>query len=198
MKTMRWLAAAGAIAAAAVAGPVLAQERGLYLGGSVGAAEYRNACNAFAPGDACDDIDTGFRVFAGYQFNRNAALEIAYVDLGVAKAEGTVLGVPTSAREDGTGFDLTGVISLPLAGGLSVFGRLGIYYMRSQVDINSGGAVSRSDAWNGGFTYGAGISFDLWRLGLRAEWQRYDSAVGGGFAAEDDVNFYSVGALFRF
>lgn len=196
MKTNGWLLALGLLSSTA-AGTALAQERGLYLGGSVGDAQYQNICNGFDTGAACNDGDTGFRVFGGYQFNRNAALELGYVDLGTVDAQGSVAGTPTTVRSEGNGFDLSGLISFPVAAGLSVFGRLGIYYIRSQVDVTAGGVTSESHT-NGGFLVGAGIGFDLWKFGVRAEWQRYDSAVGGGSVGEDDVNFFSVGALLRF
>jgi len=46
-------------------------------------------------------------------------------------------------------------------------------------------------------TYGAGLACNLWRIGLRAEWQRYQN-VGTGNTGEDDIDVFSVGALVRF
>src|SRR4029453_14758447 len=51
--------------------------RGFYVGASVGQATSTD-CNL----PSCDDKDTSYRVFGGYQFNRNLALEGGYAPLG--------------------------------------------------------------------------------------------------------------------
>jgi OOP family OmpA-OmpF porin len=197
MKTTGWLVVLGALAAAS-AGPALAQERGVYLGGSIGEAQYLNICNDFAPLTGCNDSDTGFRGFAGFHFTRGGAVEIGYVDFGDASADGALSGTPVGLRLDGTGFDVSVVVSIPVMERLSILGRLGAYYVKSHIEGISGGVAARSSHTNGGFTFGAGVGFELGRLGLRAEWQRYDSALAGGVVPEEDVNFFSLGALLRF
>jgi OOP family OmpA-OmpF porin len=196
MKNGRWLLLMGFLAAAA-AGPAAAQDRGIYLGGSWGQAEYADTCDDLALISGCTDNDNGFRFFAGYQFNRNFGLELGYADLGVVRAEGTFLGTPTRFGAETTGFDLTGVLSFTLVDRLSLFGRLGAYRMRTEVDLNFGGAESRDGETNGGLTYGLGLGYELGILGVRLEWQRYDN-VGGGSTGEDTVDFFSLGALIRF
>jgi hypothetical protein len=47
------------------------------------------------------------------------------------------------------------------------------------------------------FTLGAGVEYSLGKLGVRAEWQRYDN-VATGTVAENDVDVLSLGLLFRF
>ena len=70
--------AVATIMAAGIACPAAAQGRddsGLYLGGSVGMSQYKDVCkHSSVP---CDDTDIAFRVFAGYQFNRNWQLRSA-------------------------------------------------------------------------------------------------------------------------
>jgi OOP family OmpA-OmpF porin len=167
--------------AAAVAGPAAAQDKGVYVGGSFGAVVYEESCaNLPRP---CDDHDGGWRVFGGYQFSRHFAAELAYANLGRVESVG--------GDRDTKSADLSGIVSFPVAGGLSIFGRLGGYYARTK--FSAGG----SDA-GGGFTYGAGLGFDLGKiLGLRAEWQRWAN-VGGAGAGEDTIDLFSIGALVRF
>lgn len=196
MKNGRWLLLMGFLAAAA-AGPAAAQDRGIYLGGSWGQAEYADTCDDLALISGCIDNDNAFRFFAGYQFNRNFGLELGYADLGVVRAEGTFLGTPTRFVAETTGFDLTGVLSFTVVDRLSLFGKLGAYRMRTEVDLNFGGAESRDGETNSGLTYGLGLGYELGILGVRVEWQRYDN-VGGGSTGEDTVDFFSIGALLRF
>lgn len=196
MKKNRWVVLLGILAGMAAV-PAVAQERGTYLGGSVGASIYSNTCSDYTVVTGCDDNDTGFRVFAGYQFNRNVALEGGWANLGEANSEGAIAGVPTSFRSEASAFDLSGVLSWPVVERLSLYGKLGIYYARSRIDRNSGGVVSQVTHYTGGFTYGLGVEFDLWKLGLRAEWQHYDNSVVS-VVGEDNVDYYSVGLLLRF
>jgi OOP family OmpA-OmpF porin len=172
------------VALLAVAGPAIAQE-GIYLGGSVGYVQYKDTCKrATVP---CDDTDDGWRLFFGYQFSRHLSAELGYADL--AAVTGPV-GTFTLKTE---GWDLSALGSIPLAGGLSAFGRLGGYRLRTILDQPGPffGAITDS-----GFTFGAGLSFTLWRIGLRAEWQRYQNV--GSNINEEDIDFFSLGAQFRF
>jgi OOP family OmpA-OmpF porin len=195
MKNSRWLVVLGLLAATAA--PAAAQDKGLYLGGSWGQAEYADTCDDLALITGCKDNDRAWRLFGGYQFNRNLALELGYVDLGTVRAEGTFFGTPTTFIGKARGVDLSGVLSFSIVERLSVFGKLGIYRIRTTTDVNFGGADSSEGETNSGLTYGLGLGYDLWKLGLRLEWQRYDNA-GGGSTGEDTVDFMSIGALFRF
>ena len=96
------------------------------------------------------------------------------------------------------GWDLSAVATIPVGGGLGVLGRLGVYRARTTLDqegsffaaTHEGGTVS-------GWTYGAGLSYSLGRLGLRAEWQRYDN-IGATSIGKDEIDVFSLGVLFRF
>jgi hypothetical protein len=174
------------LALLAVAGPGIAQE-GIYLGGSFGYAKYKDTCDlANVP---CDDNDEAWRLFAGYQFSRHWSAELGYTDLGAVTGAGT-LG---SFSLDTKGWDLSVLGSIPVAGRLSAFGRLGLYRLRTSVDQTGPLHDAITDS---GFTYGAGLGYTLWRIGLRAEWQRYQNV--GSNINEGDIDVFSLGALFRF
>jgi opacity protein-like surface antigen len=185
---------------AAALGPAVAQEseRGIYLGGSVGHSQYQDACeSARVP---CDEGDTAGRLFAGYQFNRTWSAEIGVGHFGEASGSGAVAGGAGtgSFRLESYGWDLSAVATIPVGGGLGVLGRLGVYRARTTLDqegsffapMHEGGTVS-------GWTYGAGLSYGLGRLGLRAEWQRYDN-IGATSIGKDEIDVFSLGVLFRF
>ena len=167
------LIAITALSAAVFAAPAMAQMRApslssAYVGGSIGQSKVKVDCGG------CDTKDTAFRLFGGYQFNRNIAAELGYSDLG---SGGTV---------EANAWDLSGVFSWPFANQLAAFGRLGL----ARVEGNS----EEKNA----LTWGLGVQYDVTRnLGIRGEFQRYK--VDAGAALGDvDIDVLSIGALWRF
>jgi OOP family OmpA-OmpF porin len=139
-----------------------------------------------------DETDTALKFIAGYQFNRNFALEGGYIDLGSV----TISGPGGSATFESTAFELVGVGSLPLADRFSVYGKFGFYRADSELNFNLVvlGSGSASET-NTDITFGVGLRYDFTRnLGLRAEWQRYGD-VGDGAT---DVDVMSVGLIWKF
>jgi OOP family OmpA-OmpF porin len=196
------------LAAAAAATPAAAQSMdpsGIYLGGSLGRSQYKDTCkNLFIP---CEAEDTSWRFFAGYQFNRNWAVELGYTDLGEATGTGPIpAGGNADMKVHATAFDLTGIGSIYVTQRLSLYGRLGAYMGRTTRDVEFSAFPPVNDAkTNSGFTFGAGVGYNLGPLGLRLEWMRYDnigtnqnSAVQGQPSGTDDVDVFSLALLFRF
>jgi OmpA-OmpF porin, OOP family len=197
MKLGKWVAVVLGLVAAAAAAPAVAQQKGLYVGGSLGLAQYDESCeNSTVP---CDDTDAGWRIFAGYQFNRWVGIEAGYVDMGKVRADGVdaVLGQVTSEAEP-AGFDVAAVISWPVLDWMSLIGKAGAYRMRADGDITINGVTTpRPAKTSAGFTFGFGAEFRVAGLGIRAEFQRYDN-VGHPDTGEDSIIFYSAGVLWRF
>jgi OmpA-OmpF porin, OOP family len=189
----------GILLAAAV-GPAVAQEseRGIYIGGSLGYSQYQNACeSALVP---CDEGDVAGRLFAGYQFNRHWAAEIGAGQFGEASGSGAVAGGggTGSFSLKSYGWDVSAVATIPLNSRLGVLARLGVYRVRTTLDQQGSFFAPLHDAGTqSGWTYGAGLSYTLGRLGLRAEWQRYDN-IGANSIGTDEIDMFTLGALFRF
>lgn len=174
--TKALLTAAGLAAALAMAGPAAAQ---FYIGATIGQAEFKEGC--LGTGE-CDDADTAWRILGGYQFNKFFAGELGYYDFGEASS-GT-------AKLEAEAFELVAVGSLYLTDRFSVYGKLGGY----QGTLKGGGVDEDSTD----LTYGIGARWDFTkRLGVRAEWQRYES-LGGGALVETDVDVLSIGLIFSF
>jgi OmpA-OmpF porin, OOP family len=175
----------------ALASPAIAQDQGIYLGGSVGYSQFKDSCRrANVP---CDERDDAWRFFAGYQFNRHWSAELGYGDLGAVSGSGAVGSFSLKVR----GWDLSALGSIPIAGGLSALGRIGVYRVRTTLDQAGPAFAPIHEAiTDSGFTLGAGLGYNLWKLGLRAEWQRYQNV--GSSISEDDVDVFSVGAIVRF
>jgi OOP family OmpA-OmpF porin len=186
------------VAAAAFALPTAAQisTNNFYVGASIGQSNAKDFCDgAGGPGLSCDDKDTAWRLFGGYQFHPNIAVELGYSDLGKAKASGG--GVEIS--DEATAWDFTAVGSWPLANQFSIYGRFGFYHgdVTSRVSLSGFGSASE-DKSTTDITFGIGARFDITRnLGIRGEWQRYND-MKDAFDSKSNVDVLSMGVLYRF
>lgn len=116
-----------------------------------------------------DDEDTGWKLSAGYRFNKHLAVEASYVDAG--EAEITMSTQPALATTEGDflvmapvdpvfslsttestkikarGFDISALGSYPLSENFSVLARLGLVYSEVETsskistDISGGGPI---------------------------------------------------------
>ena len=180
------------------------QDAGVYIGGALGQAKYHDACDGASI--SCDDKDSSWKIFGGYQFNRNFAVELGYADLGTSSASGVVstgLGpITASANFEATVFELTAVGVFPVTERVSLYGRAGLY--RADVELSGSGTLGattipvRETESNSDLTLGIGVRFGITRnLSLRGEWQRYMD-VGSDEVGESDIDVLSLGVLFRF
>lgn len=136
---------------------------GTYLGASIGDS----------------DLDTALKVFVGSAVTPNLGWEVSYIDFG---SDERPRGVTTDAW--GFGASLVGV--LPLNYGISAFGKLGAYYVKSEVrapfarasdsDVELGAGVGLRWAVNNAFS-------------LRVEFE----SIGG-----EGGDVFSVGVQARF
>lgn len=162
----------------------------LYIGGSIGQSKFQTSCDTTLVG-ACDNKDTGYKAFVGWQFHRNFAVEGGYYHLGEASGVGPA-GVGSFKVR---GWDLLGVAIFPVWQQLSLYGKAGM--SRSRVNLNTNAGFSQSDnTWD--FTYGLGGEWAFTRnVAARLEWQRY-ADVGSSNTTKDDVDFFNASLLYRF
>jgi OOP family OmpA-OmpF porin len=204
----------GLLALAVTASPcALAADPHWYLGGNVGQSRSHFDEAAIArtlqgpalttTSIASDDKDLGYKLFVGYQFHRNFAVEGGYFDLGDFRFNTTTAPPGTlnaSYEVKGWNLDLVGI--LPLAERFSAFGRVGAAYGRTTTFFSGTGAVLPLGAVNPSDSdtnvkYGFGLQYDInYYISLRAEAERYrvSNAVNG----KDNVDLYSLGVVFRF
>jgi OOP family OmpA-OmpF porin len=202
MKYIRALTAVTLIASVALTSvPAFAQDAGFYAGGAIGQSRLKGACDGLTI--ACDDKDTAWKIFGGYQFNKNFGLEVGYVDMGKANASGTITGVAVNGEIKGKGWEFLGVGTIPFTGNLSGYGKLGL--VRWDVDAFAsaalGGNIAVGNASDKGTsaTYGLGLKYDFTKnVGARLEWQRYNNIGNDSTTGQGDVDLYSVGIVFKF
>lgn len=150
-----------------------------------------------------DNKANSYKLFGGYQYDENFAVEFGYFDLGEFGYTATT--VPTGTltgkiKLKGVNLDLVGM--LPLADKFSVFGRLGVQYAQAKDTFASTGAVNvPTNATPGknsaNYKAGIGVQYDLTEsLSLRAEGERYriNDAVGN----KGNINVFSLGLVYRF
>ena len=140
-------------------------ETGFYVGGSLGS------------NDDFDD-EMAWKISAGYQINRNLAVELGYTSLGKTPA---VLGITAEA----SAWELIGLYKFPIQNQFSVYGLLG--FARIEVESSAGSflgiPIPATSATSTELTYGLGVQYDFSpKLGVRAQYQDYDGSavISGG------------------
>lgn len=184
-----------------LASPVLAQDSAFYIGAAAGQAKAKDWCNGLSgPGISCDDTDTSWKFFLGWQFNRHFAIEGGWTDLGKVSASGPVLGIPSTASISAKGWELVGVGSIPLGEQFSVYGKAGLYRTRLKGTfvVPGVGSASANDTEND-FTYGVGVRYNFTKqTGARLEWQRFDNVGSSAVGGKSDIDMWSLGIVFKF
>ena len=149
-----------------------------------------------------DEHDTAYKLFGGYQLNRNFAIEAGYFNLGKFGFSSTT--VPTGSlngqiKLQGLNLDLVG--TLPLTGGLSAIGRVGAQYADARDTFSGSGAVNvlnpSPSKRAANYKLGVGLQYEISPTFLvRGEAERYriNDAVGN----HGDVNLFSVSLVIPF
>jgi OmpA-OmpF porin, OOP family len=184
--------------AGALAAPAAAQERAkvldraVYIGVNGGTAMAKDGCaeGVIRP---CDNKDSTWGAFAGFQASRFFAVEIGYRSLGKLSDQNDMAG--STARVRSKLVDGVLVLSLPVER-LSIYGKAGMY--RAKSDLTSSVFADASNK-NTQWTVGAGLRYDVARhLALRLEFQRYNNLGGGDIGLRSDVDVTTLGALLLF
>ena len=153
-----------AIAGLAVLAGGTALADGLSVGASIG---YVNVEDS-EPGFDFDANDTGWKLFAAYEFTNHLGIEGGYIDFG--KPEDDLLG--NRGRLDASGWNLYGVGNLPLSQGVDLFAKAGIVSWNAD-SIIDGVLVDTEDGQDLALGFGA-----RWQMaenvGLRAEADWFD------------------------
>ncbi|MET0281426.1 MAG: outer membrane beta-barrel protein [Steroidobacteraceae bacterium] len=180
-KITRIAATAAALATLGGVSTAMAAE-GPYIGASVLQARFDQ--DNFDVDDV-DDDDISFKVFAGIQLTPLFGLEAGYTNFGSSDAPSVPTGGTFKAEAEAwSGF---GTLSFP-AGPVQLFAKAGM--ARIDADGNVGAVTFDDKSWE--FAYGVGAQLNFGNLGVRAEYERFDTDVVG------DLDVISVGVVFKF
>lgn len=149
-----------------------------------------------------DEKDTAYKVFGGYQFNRNIGIEGGYFNLGQFGFKSTTVpsGIYTGQiKLQGVNLDLVGTV--PLTENWSVIARVGAQYAQARDIFTGTGSVripNSSPSKNTvNYKFGLGVQYEVSSSMLvRAEAERYriNDAIGN----RGDVNMFSVSVVIPF
>ena len=149
-----------------------------------------------------DERDSGYKIFGGYQINRNFALEGGYFDLGKFGFTATTIPLGSltgNIKVRGLNLDLVGI--LPITEKFSAFGRVGVNYAEAKDAFTGSGFVSvinpNTSKREANRKAGVGLQYAFTdSLGMRAEMERYriNDAVGN----KGDIDLISLGLVYRF
>lgn len=158
-------------------------ESGLYLGGGIGQATVKDG----TPAGEFDADNAAYKVFVGYRVGllpfMDLAAEGGYVNFG--KPSQTLGGQNAEFKLHGAYG--AGLLIFPV-GPIDLYGKLGI--INAQAESRFG--VTSSSSTDTDAFYGAGVGFRIWKIGLRAEFERYQ------IRNVDRVQMFSLNALYQF
>lgn len=206
--------AALVLAGSAVA--ALAADGGWYAGVGVGSAKYKDMSSAAAELDALllaefgitatstvDDSDTAWKLFAGYRFNKNFALEGSYADLGNAGLSYTAPGGTASGSWEGKAWSFAALGILPVTEQFEVFGKVGVHHWNVDLSLTATDGVDPfAISWDDNGTnwlYGLGASYSLTKnIAVRADWVRYQDVGDVDEIGKSDVDMWTLGIQYQF
>ena len=209
------LAACAAMALAlAAASPAFAQ--GFYIGFGYGQSELGDLVAAdidaelaslgFASTTTVDAKDSGYKLYGGYEFNRNFALETGYYDLGTFTSHSVTTGVGAGTIDgewDAWAIPIALVGTVPLGASFSLFGKVGGAF--TSLDATARGTstpktfeFSESESEFGTYLgVGAGVFFGQgW--GIRVEWELFAGVGDDETTGESDIDLLSASIQYHF
>lgn len=188
-------------------------DTGFYIGANIGQSQAKiddariisrlRASGLATTSIADDNSDIAYKLFGGYKFNQNIALEAGYFNLGQFAYTATTIPAGTlngNVNLDGVNLDVVGI--LPITEKFSGFGRLGWSYAEARGRYSSSGAVAAPLDLNpntrfGNYKAGLGLQYDFTEaLGLRGEWETY--RVNDAVGSNGNIQLYSIGLVYRF
>ena len=148
-----------------------------------------------------DQRDTGYKLFVGRQLNQYFAVEAGYFDLGKFDFKSSTSGngvLNGEAGFRGVNLDLLG--QLPLSQRLSLLGRVGMHYTKTNTEFSGNRLLGSSNTHASerklNAKLGLGLEYKFSEaLALRGEVERYrlNDAVGN----RGDADLYSVSLVYK-
>lgn len=190
MTSIRHWMAIGALASAATA----AGAQSLYIGAAGGATRSNADCTGTV---SCDNGDTGWKAYAGYNINPMFGVEVVGYDMGGTSGAVFIPGFSLiNASLKTTGFALAGVINVPLGTSVDLMGRLGVGSNQLKVTASSGGLSGSDSETSTQALWGIGLAFKVNpSVALRTEIDGTSATYAG---ERFDSTLFSLGVSIRF
>ena len=149
------------------------------------------------PGSSEKTSDTGFKIYGGYQFSKNWAVEAEYVNFGQYKETEPAAHSIVKA----SGFGVSAVGTLPLSDQFALFGKLGV--LAKSTDTNdynaTGNSVYSQSKITAAALLGLGAEYRFTQnLALRAEYEYAGKTSVGENGGKLNNSLLSVSARYSF
>jgi hypothetical protein len=197
-------------------GPALAQGTSWYIGGGLGSTKAEFVRGDFSPflesgPYTADDSDVAPRIFGGFRVAPNWALEFGLASLGRYRHRFAPASGVAVYHYDASAATVAMNANLPLAGGVSVNGRLGAAFTAASLRLAVNNGTAHVPFCSSGWWYndcvsqstnlywGLGAQLDVDpRWGIRLDYDNYGE-VGEEFeTGRADIETVSVNFVWRF
>ena len=143
--------------------------------------------------------DAAYKLFGGYQFNRNIGLELGYFNLGKFTYGTSMPGGTLNGRYENEGVNLDLVGTMPLSEKWSALARIGAQYSNTRDAFSGPGLPATASNDNSqrdtNAKVGLGLQYELTpSVFVRAEAERF--RIKDGIGSNGDVNYYSMSLVF--
>jgi opacity protein-like surface antigen len=168
-----------------------------YIGAGISKVKYDTGIST--TGDL-DEDDRGWKIFGGYRYHENFAVEVFYADFGKTEldlaAGDTIEGITmlggASAEDEAKSYGVSAVLLLPVSDRFDLYGKLGLHRWNTEesgtvMGVPYDGDESGTDAF---FGIGAGFS-PTENVTVRLEYERYRFD-------NDDVSATTLGVALHF
>ena len=197
----------------ALSAPASAQ---VYLGAGVGQSSSKFNTTDFGLGSALvaetqDKSKTAIKLFGGYDFTKNWAIEGGSTRLERPQYKysgaGALAGVGTRAQLEETAWHIALKGTASISEQMGVFGKFGVTRNRSRLELPRTTSAAfnallrlpnSAGKYHANALYGAGAEYSATKnIGLRVEYERYGT-FGDTNTGRTKVNLWSLGATYRF
>ncbi len=167
-----------------------------YVGFSLGFGAADQECDYFD--HDCDGDDVMFKMFGGYKFHPNFAVEASYQDTGNIKDKST--SVVTSAKSEGINISLLAMI--PLSEEFELFAKMG--HMTSDTRYTRTTTTTETSSEDeSNFTFGAGLlwefeSVDKNQYQIRFEFEKLQELSDQFISGGANITAWSFGGAILF
>jgi OmpA-like transmembrane domain len=156
------------------------------------------------PGSNSDSLNA-LRQYGGYRITNAFAIEGSQTQFGSSSSgcNGDAAGDPSHPCY-GSAWALSGVATLPLQSGLSLYGKLGLHYWQKGAQDDSSAHHNTDEPGAFGKVYGVGLSYGLTKsITVHAESERYSELIGNSASGNNsgvglDSSVHSIGLSIKF
>jgi OOP family OmpA-OmpF porin len=154
-----------------------------------------------------DEKDTAFKLYGGFDINKNFAIEAGYADLGSPEYRYSATGISGQARIEQSAIFVAAKGTLPITQQFGIFGKLGLTRNKAELNGSTNSAAVNSAV---GFPLartktksraliGIGAEYNFSnKVSLRAEYEDFGKFGDGNTTGETKARLLSIGVTYKF